>query len=92
MLQVPLLRDKTSAHGVVALVTYLCLPPRAGNGGAWFQHVMLLQTCVCYVFTNVAPRLARDGRVWFGAIAPKTPLRYVAMVDYSAPRGFITGV
>ncbi len=54
----------------------------------WFQHVMLLQPCVMYLRTLRAVRHhGRAGLV--GAIAPKTPLRYVAMAIwlYSAIRG-----
>ncbi|WP_226570595.1 disulfide bond formation protein DsbB [Mangrovibacter yixingensis] len=54
----------------------------------WFQHVMKLQPCVmciyerCALFGILAASLV-------GAIAPKTPLRFVAMIIwvYSAVRG-----
>ncbi len=46
----------------------------------WFQHVMLLKTlrALC-IYERCAP-FGVMGAGLVGAIAPKTPLRYVAMV------------
>lgn len=54
----------------------------------WFQHVMLLQPCVLCIYERCA-LFGIMGAGLVGAIAPKTPLRYVAMVIwlYSAIRG-----
>lgn len=54
----------------------------------WFQHVMLLQPCVMCIYERCA-LLGIMGAGIVGAIAPKTPLRYVALVIwlYSALRG-----
>ena len=54
----------------------------------WFQHVMLLQPCVMCIYERCA-LFGIMGAGLVGAIAPKTPLRYVAMVIwlYSAIRG-----
>lgn len=54
----------------------------------WFQHVMLLKPCVLCIYERCA-LFGVMGAGLVGAIAPKTPLRYVAMVIwiYSAWRG-----
>lgn len=54
----------------------------------WFQHVMLLKPCVLCIYERCA-LFGVLGAALIGAIAPKTPLRYVAMVIwlYSAFRG-----
>ncbi len=54
----------------------------------WFQHVMLLQPCVMCIYERCA-LFGIMGAGLVGAIAPKTPLRYVAMAIwlYSAIRG-----
>lgn len=54
----------------------------------WFQHVMLLQPCVLCIYERCA-LFGVMGAGIVGAIAPKTPLRYVAIVIwlYSALRG-----
>ena len=54
----------------------------------WFQHVMLLQPCVMCIYERCA-LFGIMGAGLVGAIAPKTPLRYVAMLIwlYSAVRG-----
>jgi disulfide bond formation protein DsbB len=54
----------------------------------WFQHVMLLQPCVMCIYERCA-LLGVMGAGIVGAIAPKTPLRYVALAIwlYSALRG-----
>ncbi len=53
----------------------------------WFQHVMLLKPCVLCIYERCA-LFGVMGAGLVGAIAPKTPLRYVAMVIwiYSARR------
>ena len=53
-----------------------------------FQHVMLLQPCVMCIYERCA-LFGIMGAGLVGAIAPKTPLRYVAMAIwlYSAIRG-----
>ena len=45
----------------------------------WFQHVMLLKPCVLCIYERCA-LFGVLGAALIGAIAPKTPLRYVAMV------------
>ncbi|MFW8080334.1 disulfide bond formation protein B, partial [Klebsiella pneumoniae] len=45
----------------------------------WFQHVMLLQPCVMCIYERCA-LFGIMGAGLVGAIAPKTPLRYVAML------------
>lgn len=45
----------------------------------WFQHVMLLKPCVLCIYERCA-LFGVMGAGLVGAIAPKTPLRYVAMV------------
>ena len=54
----------------------------------WFQHVMLLQPCVLCIYERSA-LFGVMGAGIVGAIAPKSPLRYVAIVIwlYSALRG-----
>ena len=54
----------------------------------WFQHVMLLKPCVLCIYERSA-LFGVMGAGLVGAIAPKTPLRYVAMIIwiYSAWRG-----
>lgn len=54
----------------------------------WFQHVMLLKPCVLCIYERCA-LFGVLGAALIGAIAPKTPLRYVAMIIwlYSAFRG-----
>ncbi len=54
----------------------------------WFQHVMLLKPCVLCIYERCA-LFGVLGAALIGAIALKTPLRYVAMVIwlYSAFRG-----
>lgn len=55
----------------------------------WFQHVMLLKPCVLCIYERCA-LFGVMGAGLVGAIAPKTPLRYVAMVMRLA--GSTTGV
>ncbi|XPE66171.1 disulfide bond formation protein B [Shigella flexneri] len=59
-----------------------------GTDGAVVQHVMLLKPCVLCIHERCA-LFGVLGAALIGAIAPKTPLRYVAMVIwlYSAFRG-----
>ena len=45
----------------------------------WFQHVMLLQPCVMCIYERCA-LFGIMGAGLVGAIAPKTPLRYVAII------------
>jgi disulfide bond formation protein DsbB len=54
----------------------------------WFQHVMLLKPCVLCIYERSA-LFGVMGAGIVGAIAPKTPLRYVAILIwlYSAWRG-----
>ncbi|MBV7404641.1 disulfide bond formation protein DsbB [Enterobacter sp. ENT03] len=54
----------------------------------WFQHVMLLKPCVLCIYERSA-LFGVMGAGLVGAIAPKTPLRFVAMGIwlYSAWRG-----
>jgi disulfide bond formation protein DsbB len=54
----------------------------------YFQHVMLLQPCVMCIYERVA-LFGILGASLLGAIAPQSPLRYVAIVVwiYSAWRG-----
>ncbi|MFJ2975228.1 disulfide bond formation protein DsbB [Kluyvera sp. NPDC087067] len=54
----------------------------------WFQHVMLLKPCVLCIYERCA-LFGIMGAGLVGAIAPKSPLRYVAIVIwiYSAFRG-----
>lgn len=54
----------------------------------WFQHVMLLKPCVLCIYERCA-LFGIMGAGLVGAIAPKTPLRYVALIIwiYSAWRG-----
>ena len=55
----------------------------------WFQHVMLLKPCVLCIYERSA-LFGVMGAGLVGAIAPKTPLRYVAMIIwiYSAGADF----
>lgn len=46
----------------------------------WFQHVMLLKPCVLCIYERCA-LFGIMGAGLVGAIAPKTPLRYVALID-----------
>jgi disulfide bond formation protein DsbB len=48
----------------------------------WFQHVMLLQPCVLCIYERCA-LFGIMGAGMVGAIAPKTPLRYVAIASGS---------
>ncbi|WON78436.1 disulfide bond formation protein DsbB [Serratia sp. UGAL515B_01] len=54
----------------------------------YFQHVMLLQPCVMCIYERVA-LFGIMGASLIGALAPKTPLRYVAILlwIYSAWEG-----
>ncbi|MEG7475364.1 disulfide bond formation protein DsbB, partial [Serratia marcescens] len=54
----------------------------------YFQHVMLLQPCVMCIYERCA-LFGILGASLVGAIAPKTPLRYVAILlwIYSAWEG-----
>ncbi|MDU6684889.1 MAG: disulfide bond formation protein DsbB [Enterobacteriaceae bacterium] len=54
----------------------------------WFQHVMLLKPCVLCIYERSA-LFGVMGAGIVGAIAPKTPLRFVAILIwlYSAWRG-----
>ena len=54
----------------------------------WFQHVMLLKPCVLCIYERSA-LFGVMGAGLVGAVAPKTPLRYVAIAIwiYSAWRG-----
>ncbi|MEY8709421.1 disulfide bond formation protein B [Mangrovibacter phragmitis] len=54
----------------------------------WFQYVMKLQPCVMCIYERCA-LFGILGAALLGAIAPKTPLRFVAMIIwvYSAVRG-----
>ena len=46
----------------------------------WFQHVMLLKPCVLCIYERCA-LFGVLGAALIGAIAPKTPLRYVAWLS-----------
>ena len=54
----------------------------------WFQHVMGLKPCVLCIYERCA-LFGVMGAGLLGAIAPKTPLRYVAIAVwlYSAGKG-----
>lgn len=54
----------------------------------WFQHVMGLKPCVLCIYERCA-LFGVMGAGLLGAIAPKTPLRYVAIAVwlYSARKG-----
>lgn len=48
----------------------------------WFQHVMMLKPCVMCIYERCA-LFGVMGAGIVGAIAPKTPLRYVALLIWS---------
>lgn len=54
----------------------------------WFQHIMLLKPCVLCIYQRCA-MLGIVGAGLLGVIAPKTPLRYAALLVwlYSAWKG-----
>lgn len=56
----------------------------------YFQHVMLLQPCVMCIYERIA-MFGILAASLIGALAPKTPLRYVAILlwIYSAGKGLI---
>ncbi|EOY4338957.1 disulfide bond formation protein DsbB [Cronobacter malonaticus] len=59
----------------------------------WFQHVMMLKPCVLCIYERCA-LFGVMGAGLVGAIAPKTPLRFVAMGIwiYSAWKGLMLSI
>ncbi|ELY5927219.1 disulfide bond formation protein DsbB [Cronobacter sakazakii] len=59
----------------------------------WFQHVMMLKPCVLCIYERCA-LFGVMGAGLVGAIAPKTPLRFVAMGIwiYSAWKGLMLAI
>ncbi len=51
----------------------------------YFQHVMLLQPCVMCIYERVA-LFGILGASLLGALAPKSPLRYVAILTVDIQR------
>ncbi len=75
---------RVGAHGYDGVTA-----PGAGNGGVVVpKHVMLLKPCALCIYAERCALFGVMGAGLVGAIAPKTPLRYVAMVIwiYSARR------
>ncbi|MDE9500135.1 disulfide bond formation protein B, partial [Xenorhabdus bovienii] len=80
------LKQSSQGRGIWLLMalTVLILEATA----LYFQHVMLLQPCVMCIYERVA-LFGILGAALLGAIAPKTPLRWLAILlwIYSAWQG-----
>ncbi|SFU95958.1 disulfide bond formation protein DsbB [Xenorhabdus koppenhoeferi] len=80
------LKQSSQGRGIWLLMALTALILEAT--ALYFQHVMLLQPCVMCIYERVA-LFGILGAALLGAIAPKTPLRWLAILlwIYSAGQG-----